>query len=51
MFANLPWRTRHMLIQDEDAFSRLSEAAIKSLRDGTERNLLTLRMRCTLGGD
>jgi len=51
MPANLPWRTRHMLIQDEDAFSRLSEAAIKSLRDGTERNLLPLRMRRTLGAD
>jgi pimeloyl-ACP methyl ester carboxylesterase len=51
MFANLPWRTRYMLIQDEDAFSRLSEAAMKSLRDGTERDVLPLRMRRTLGGD
>jgi pimeloyl-ACP methyl ester carboxylesterase len=51
MFANLPWRTRYMLIQDEQAFSRLSEAAMKSLRDGTERNLLPLGMRRTRGAD
>ena len=47
MFANLPWRSRYMLIQNEDAFHRLSEAALKSLRDGKDRDLLPLRMRRT----
>jgi pimeloyl-ACP methyl ester carboxylesterase len=47
MFANLPWRTRYMLIQNEDTFGRLSEAAIKSLREGKERDVLPLRMRRT----
>jgi hypothetical protein len=36
-----------MLIQNEDAFHRLSEAALKSLREGKERDLLPLRMRRT----
>jgi pimeloyl-ACP methyl ester carboxylesterase len=47
MFANLPWRTRYMLIQNEDAFRRLSDAAIESLRDGKVDDLLPLRMRRT----
>src|SRR5205823_461980 len=38
---------RHMLVQNEDAFSALSEAAMKSLREGKERELLSLRMRRT----
>jgi pimeloyl-ACP methyl ester carboxylesterase len=47
MFANLPWKSRYMLMQNEDAFQRLSQAALKSLRDGKERELLPLRMRRT----
>ena len=45
MFANLPWKSRHLLVADEDAFRRLSEAAFKALREGKERELLPLRMR------
>jgi pimeloyl-ACP methyl ester carboxylesterase len=45
MFANLPWKSRHMLVQNEDAFRALSEAAMKSLREGKEREFLSLRMR------
>jgi pimeloyl-ACP methyl ester carboxylesterase len=47
MFANLPWKSRYMLVQNEDAFRALSEAAMKSLREGEERELLSLRMRRT----
>jgi pimeloyl-ACP methyl ester carboxylesterase len=47
MFANLPWKSRHMLVQNEDTFRALSEAAMKSLREGKERELLSLRMRST----
>ena len=44
---DLPWRSRYMQIQDEDKFRLLSEAALKSLRDGTERQVIPLRMRRT----
>lgn len=47
MFHNLPWISRYMLIHDEDAFRRLSDAALKSLREGKERDLLPLGMRRT----
>jgi pimeloyl-ACP methyl ester carboxylesterase len=49
MFANLPWRTRHILVADENAFRGLSESAFKALREGNERELLPLRMRRPLG--
>jgi pimeloyl-ACP methyl ester carboxylesterase len=45
MFANLPWRTRYMLVADEETFRRLSDAAFKALAEGTERDLLPLQMR------
>ena len=46
-FANLPWKSPHMLVQDEEAYRALSEAAMKSLREGHERDALPLRMRRT----
>jgi pimeloyl-ACP methyl ester carboxylesterase len=46
-FADLPWRTRYLQIQDEDKFRALSEAALKSLHDGKERDVMALRMRRT----
>ena len=46
-FANFPWKSRHMLVQDEEAYRPLSEAAMKSLREGHERDALPLRMRRT----
>jgi pimeloyl-ACP methyl ester carboxylesterase len=46
-FANLPWKSRHMLVQNEEAYRRLSEAAMTSLREGRERDVLPLRMRRT----
>ncbi|WP_043830102.1 alpha/beta hydrolase [Muricoccus aerilatus] len=33
-FANLPWKTRNILMQDEPAYRRLNEAARAMLRDG-----------------
>ena len=44
---DLPWRSRYMQIQDEDKFRLLSEAALKSLREGKEREIMPLRMRRT----
>jgi pimeloyl-ACP methyl ester carboxylesterase len=44
---DLSWRSRYLQIQDEDKFRQLSEAALKSLREGKEREVLPLRMRRT----
>jgi len=44
---DLPWRSRYLQIQDEDKFRLLSEAALKSLRDGKEQEIMPLRMRRT----
>lgn len=44
MFANLPWKSRHLLVQDEENFRQLSEAAMKSLHDGTLEQVLPVRM-------
>jgi hypothetical protein len=38
-----------MLTQNEDAFRHLSEAALKSLREGKEHDLLSLGMRRPTG--
>jgi len=45
MFGNLPWKSRHMLVQNEDNFRQLSEAALKSLRDSKQGDVLPLRMQ------
>jgi len=44
---DLPWRSRYLQVQDEDKFRSLSEAALKSLRDGKEQETMPLRMRRT----
>jgi pimeloyl-ACP methyl ester carboxylesterase len=44
---DLPWRSRYLQVQDEDKFRLLSEAALKTLREGKEQNVMPLRMRRT----
>lgn len=44
MFGNLPWKSRNMLIQNEDNYRRLTEAAFKSLREGRTADVLPERM-------
>jgi hypothetical protein len=44
MFGNLPWKSRNMLIQNEDNYRRLTEASFKSLREGRAADLLPERM-------
>lgn len=44
MFANLPWKSRHLLVQDEENFRQLSEAAFKALREGKAGEVLPVRM-------
>jgi pimeloyl-ACP methyl ester carboxylesterase len=48
---DLPWRSRYLQIQDEDKFWALSEAALKSLREGKEQEIMPLRMRRTATQD
>ena len=44
-FGNLPWRTRFFLVQSEDSFRHLIDAAMQSLRDGTLDKVLPLKMQ------
>ena len=44
MFGNLPWKSRNMLIQNEDNYRQLTEAAFKALRDGTIGDILPVHM-------
>ena len=43
-FANLPWKSRHLLVQNEENFRQLSEEAFKSLREGRADGVLPTRM-------
>jgi pimeloyl-ACP methyl ester carboxylesterase len=49
MFGNLPWKSRHLLVQDEERFAALREAALTALRGGKEDELLPGGMRRTRG--
>lgn len=44
-FANLPWKSRNILVQDEERFQQLITASMKSLRDGTLDEVLPVKMR------
>ena len=44
MFGNLPWKSRNMLIQNEDNYRQLTEAAFKALREGTIGDILPVHM-------
>src|SRR5262249_17681990 len=47
-FGNLPWKTRNILVQDEQRFHDLIEASMKSLRDGTLDQVLPVKMRFSI---
>jgi pimeloyl-ACP methyl ester carboxylesterase len=49
MVGNIAWKTRHILVQDEAQFKALSEAAMASLRRGTESEVLPQRMGWFVG--
>jgi pimeloyl-ACP methyl ester carboxylesterase len=44
-FGNLPWKSRNILVQNEERFQELIEASMKSLRDGTLDQTLPVKMR------
>ncbi len=50
-FGNLPWKTRNILVQNEESFQKLIEASMKSLRDGTLDQVLPVKMRYFTGQD
>ena len=50
-FGNLPWKTRSILVQNEESFQKLIEASMKSLRDGTLEQVLPVKMRYLMGQD
>jgi pimeloyl-ACP methyl ester carboxylesterase len=43
-FANLPWKSRNVLIANERQYADLTDAALKSLRDGTQSAVLPVKM-------
>ena len=47
MFANLPWKSRHILVQNEETFAKLHGAALDALREQREAQVLPLRMPIT----
>ncbi len=50
-FGNLPWKTRTILVHDEESYRRLADAALKALRDGTPDKELSVKMHYFTGQD
>jgi pimeloyl-ACP methyl ester carboxylesterase len=50
-FGNLPWKTRSILVQNEDNFRGLIDASMKSLRDATLDKPLPVQMHYFTGHD
>src|SRR5216684_3279379 len=48
-FGKLPWKSRHILIQDEDNYRGLAEASLDALKAGKAAEILPIKMRW-LGG-
>jgi pimeloyl-ACP methyl ester carboxylesterase len=49
MFANLPWKTRDILVQNDDSFKSLSAEAVAAQRAGKDDAILATRMGFTTG--
>jgi len=49
MFGNLPWKSRHLLVQDEENWSALFGAAIKQLREGRLAEVMPVQMSWITG--
>lgn len=44
-FGKLPWKSRNILVQDEDNYKALIEASLDALRSGKTAEILPIRMR------
>ena len=49
MFGNLPWKSRNLLVQDEENWGELSAAAMKSLREGKDSDVMPVQMNWITG--
>jgi pimeloyl-ACP methyl ester carboxylesterase len=50
-FGNLPWKTRTVLMQDEEGFQKLIDTSLKALRDGKLDEVLPVKMHYFTGQD
>jgi hypothetical protein len=50
-FGNLPWKTRNILVQNEDRFQQLIASAQKAFRDGKTDTPLDVKMSYYTGED
>jgi pimeloyl-ACP methyl ester carboxylesterase len=48
-FGNLPWKSRNLLVQNEENFQALIDASMKALRNGTLAEYLPVKMRAIAG--
>ena len=44
-FGKLPWKSRHILIQDEDNYKALAEASLDALKAGKAADVMPIKMR------
>jgi len=44
MFGNLPWKSRHLLVQDEQNWKELLETATRALRDAKDEEVMPVQM-------
>src|SRR5439155_795415 len=49
MFGNLPWKSRHILVQDEENWAQLFSAAMKNFREGKPAEVMPVRMSWITG--
>jgi pimeloyl-ACP methyl ester carboxylesterase len=49
MFGNLPWKSRHILVQNEENWSALFGAAMKGLREGKLAEVMPVQMNWITG--
>lgn len=49
MFGNLPWKSRNILVQNEENWGQLKAAAMASLRNGTVADIMPVKMRSYTG--
>jgi pimeloyl-ACP methyl ester carboxylesterase len=50
-FGNLPWKSRSILVQNEDDYKKLTDAAMNALRDGELDKVLPVKMHYFTGQD
>ena len=49
MFGNLPWKSRHLLVQDEQNWKQLLEAAMQARRDAKDEEVMPVQMSWITG--